>query len=307
MLHGAFAAALLLTAFALKEKSPDEPTKIFELVAGGGDNWAATKAPALGTPAGVKFEPSAQPAPQVRPEPVAPPTPEPIRETVPEPSPIVAAPAEPVVAPKAEPKKTPPQKTFAEQVQQTAARKERQIMTKHRRTEAARAKQEAAAEAKRKAAEDAAKKRMSYDEFSKNNPVKTAANTKTASGPAPKISTRGITDGVSGGTTDKPGAGGTALSRAEQDRLGTYFAMLKQRLQAAHEKPLGVSDQLTARVSFHVAANGTISQVRIVKSSGSAEFDRSALDAFKTVGSIGPRPDGRGDTKETDFQMRDTE
>ena len=60
-LHAFFAAALFYTAYALKDEVIDK-AKIFELVAGEGDNYAATEAPALGTPGGVKFDLASAPA-----------------------------------------------------------------------------------------------------------------------------------------------------------------------------------------------------------------------------------------------------
>src|ERR1035437_5301488 len=93
-LHAFFAAALFYTAYALKDEVIDK-AKVFELVAGEGDNYAATEAPALGTPGGVKFDLAAAPAavPVFRPpEPVAPATREPV------------APVEAVAPPKAESK-----------------------------------------------------------------------------------------------------------------------------------------------------------------------------------------------------------
>jgi colicin import membrane protein len=306
MLHGAFVAAMLFTAFAFKDDSSRKSTEIFELVAGEGSNWAATEAPAAGTPDGIKFQPSAKPVPQPRPEP---PQPEPVAEPSPiTPSPVAPTPVEAVAPPKTEPPKvTPPQKTLAQQVQQTAARKEKAIVTKFRRDEAARAKKEAAEKAKRDAAEAAAAKKMTKEEFDRLNGKKMASTSKTNASSYEKISTKGITGGVAGGTTDQPGAGGKVLSRAEQDQLGTYFAALRQKIKEAHEKPLGAGNALSARVSFYVAANGAIGQVKIIKSSGDPEFDQSVLAAFRAITSIGPRPDGRGDTNEATFNMKDTD
>jgi colicin import membrane protein len=309
MLHGAFVAAMLFTAYAFKDDTARKSTEIFELVAGTGDNWAATEATAFGTPDAVKFDPAAtRPVAQPRTEPITPPQAEPVAVMPIEPSPVVAAePIKPVATPKVEPKKTVPEKTFAQQFKQTADRKERQLMTKHRREEAARAKKEAAEEAKRKAAEAAKKKTTSYEAFQKANPQKVASSNKSSSSSYEKVSTKGLATGVDGGKTDKAGAGGPALSRAEQDQLGTYFAMLKQKVKDAHVTPLGVTNEPTARVSFHVSASGSISQVKIVRSSGSTEFDLSVIAAFKAVGSIGPRPDGRGDTHYADFSTKDGE
>jgi colicin import membrane protein len=61
MLHGAVVAAILLLAYLANQAVTDKP-KIFELVAGGGDNYAATEAPAIGVPGGIK---AVLPAPTV--------------------------------------------------------------------------------------------------------------------------------------------------------------------------------------------------------------------------------------------------
>jgi colicin import membrane protein len=317
MLHGAFVAAMLFTAYALREETARKSTEIFELVAGAGNNWAATEAPALGTPDGVKFEaatpqPAAQPTPA--PEPVAPPpTPnqaEPIvRPTPVEASPVTPTPPAATPVPKPELKKPAPQKTLDQVFKQAADRKERVELNKYRKQEAARAKKEADEKAKKDAAEAAAAKKehMTLDEFRQMNGKKPSANSKQGALAYQKVSTQGISGGVSEGKGTAAGAGGKALTREEQDRLGTYFAMLVQRLKAAHEKPLGVTDQLTAKASFYAAADGTISQVKIIRSSGNAEFDRSVIAAFSKIGPLGGRPDKRGDTREIVFDMSDSE
>ena len=181
------------------------------------------------------------------------------------------------------------------------------MLNDYKKKEAARAKKEAAEKAKRDAAEAAVAKKMTKEEFDRLNGKKVAANTKSGAASFEKITTQGITGGVDGGTTSKAGAGGKVLSRAEQDQLGTYFAALKQKIKEAHEKPLGASNALSARVSFYVASNGAIGQVKIIQSSGDAEFDQSVVVAFRSITSIGPRPDGRGDTHEATFSMRDTD
>jgi colicin import membrane protein len=84
-----------------------------------------------------------------------------------------------------------------------------------------------------------------------------------------------------------------------------YFSMLKRQLKENHEKPSGLSDTLVARVEFYLSADGSISRVRIKSSSGSAEFDRSVLEAFSRMRSTGPRPDKKGETVELEFKMRE--
>ena len=84
-----------------------------------------------------------------------------------------------------------------------------------------------------------------------------------------------------------------------------YFARLVGALKQNHEKPPGLSDLLTADVAFLLAADGTISRVRVERSSGNAEFDASCIEAFRRVGSIGPTPSGKSDTFVITFKMKD--
>jgi len=104
MLHAVLIAVILW--FALSKHQPEEAPKIFELVAGEGDNFAATEAPALGVAGGgIKLEIPLPPAPD--PSPVMEATP-----PEPEPSPVVAAVApveavRPPPQPKPDPKAKP--------------------------------------------------------------------------------------------------------------------------------------------------------------------------------------------------------
>jgi TonB family protein len=63
---------------------------------------------------------------------------------------------------------------------------------------------------------------------------------------------------------------------------------------------------LITSVQFRVEAEGTLSGVRIVKSSGSREFDDAVRTAIRRVsGSIGPRPDGKSEVVELDFRAKE--
>ena len=62
---------------------------------------------------------------------------------------------------------------------------------------------------------------------------------------------------------------------------------------------------MTARLEFYVAADGSLSGVRIVRSSGNPGFDQSVLEAFHKTASIGPRPDGKGETVSMEFDLRE--
>lgn len=148
---------------------------------------------------------------------------------------------------------------------------------------------------------------VNYEQFRKENKIKTPpARTQPAPGPTPRLNPDAIKRGVTDATgANSAGAGGRELTASEGAALDRYFAMLRQQLQANHEKPGGLSDMLSAEVSFTVAANGRLSGMRITRSSGNAEFDRSVIDSFVRVGSVGPRPDGKTDVRTLIFRMRD--
>lgn len=297
-MHGLFAAAIFFSAYVFRDEVAN--TKIIELVAGAGDNYGATVAPALGNPDSTKTEPAPADA-----SPIAAP---------PQPLEAVAAP------PVSEAKPTPKVPDFAKQIERIADRAEKKNLQKFEKEQKAKAEAEAKAEAARakeeaaaKAKEEASKQnRITKDEFDRRNGPKLNNTSRPAANNGQlkiaKIDTKGIWDGVRDGSTEnmKGGAGGTALSREEGDMLDGYFSLLIQRLKSAHERPEGVSDLLNAQAEFTIAPDGTISRVRIVRSSGSSEFDQSVLSAFRNVGTIGPRPDTGGLlTKRVTFKMRD--
>jgi len=279
-LHGAIVAVVLFFTYAMHTQVKEQP-KIFELVAGEGDNYMATEAPALGTP-GIKLNVPTPPAPVVKaaPEPEPEPAPpEPVIERAPE-KPAPKAAVKPVET------KTP---NYTKDVLRIANKREKRLV------EADRKKREAEA------------KRISKAEFDKLNKGKAQPKAGTRSPNVQRIDAEGIAKGVVGGSVNNKtgGAGGKALSRAEQGALESYIALLLQRLRAAHEKPPGLSDLLEADVEFRIAADGTLSSVKIVRSSGSSEFDRSVLEAFARVRSIGPTPNNKSDVWVVTFKMKE--
>jgi colicin import membrane protein len=276
ILHGIVIGVIVALAYTFDSMRPQSP-KIFEMVAGAGDNFGATAAPALGSADGIKLATPAMPAPAPEPEP-APPAPAP-----------AVAQAVPVPAPKAIPAKViPAAKPLPKPV-------DKSILATMKRTEMrATLKQEA----KDKKIADAEKKRrqMTEEQFRKEH------------GPA-RANAVGIAGGVVGGSVANHigGAGGKALTREEANELDTYFSALVSRLKDTFEstKPTDVSDKLTAKVAFMVAADGSISQVHILRSSGNDEFDSAAMEAVRHTHGIGPRPDNKGDEISVDFAMHD--
>jgi colicin import membrane protein len=289
LIHGAIIALVLLLGIYVGEHEP-EPKKVFELVAGKGDNYEATEAPALGISGGVgvsapdsvvmpKEDPIKVDIPKA--VEVTPPTPEPV--VAPEPKPEVKpepvpAPPESKPAPKT-PAKKAPQTDFKKIVQRTAQRKAAKLEAQYKKQQ------------DKLLAEQ--KKRESYEQFQREHGGTRATG-------------EGIEGGVVGGSTSnkKGGAGGKALTREQQDLLDSYFAMFKARLKENHVPPPGVSDRLEARIEFFMAADGSISRVRVIRSSGNKDFDQSVLEAFAHT-HMPSRPDKHSDMKEMTFKMHD--
>ena len=146
-------------------------------------------------------------------------------------------------------------------------------------------------------------KKLSYEEFVKKHgkpePTKTPPRTQSK---VPRVDTSKIT--ASRPTT---GERGRAQSREEADAMTVYLAALRDRLKDAHDetKPAGLGDTVSADVSFVLGANGEISNIRIVRSSGHPEFDQSVLEAFRRITWPGARPDRRTETMRLTFRMRE--
>jgi colicin import membrane protein len=274
LLHASAAAVVFLAMF-FSQRHEAKPPVIFELVAGEGNNYGATEAPALGSSDGkVKF-----PAIKAVPTP-APPAPTPKVESAP--IPVDTAPPKAVPVP-----------NFTKSIKRIEDRKIKK------------------AEAQIKAQREAEAKRLSKEEFDrlhKQAAAKTAATSPRTTN-APRVDAEGIAKGVVGGSTANKtgGAGGKALTREAQSQLDGYIAFLRQQLRTAFEeaKPPGLSDRLVAIIEFHILADGTLTGARIVQSSGSDEFDRAALVAVAKVAPLGARPDGLGEVQKIPFRMLD--
>jgi colicin import membrane protein len=252
LIHGAVVLLVLFFSYAANSVVRDSP-KIFELVAGAGDNYAATVAPALGSPRVVK---------------------------------AAASPIQPAQAvPNAPPKPAKPPDLVAD-LRRVEARREARI------------------EAKYQKEQEEERKRLAQEELKRQQAEARAAATKVT-----HIDAEGIREGVIGGSTVNKvgGAGGKALTREEGSELDAYFSLLKARIKESHVPPEGVSDTLEARVEFFLSVNGSLYQVRIVRSSGNREFDRSVIEACEHTHSIGPRPDGRSEMVQMTFKMREDE
>ncbi|MDB6093360.1 MAG: protein TolA [Verrucomicrobia bacterium] len=285
-LHGAVAALILLFSYAIGRHVTEAP-KVFELVAGEGDNYGALEAPAAGVAGGIKIDLPEPPAPI--PTPAMPPP-----SAVTPPSPVEAAPEPQItkVPVEKKPVVTKPADTvipnFSKQITRTINRKE------------SKAKQEVKKE------REAEQKRISKLEYDRLN--KTAkASTASGNPKVKRIDAEGIAGGVTGGSTANKtgGAGGKALTREQGELMDAYFSLVKRKLKDNLDKPPGLSDSISATAEFRVGADGSISGARISSSSGSDEFDRAVLDAISRFRSIGPRPDHKGETVNLIFRMRE--
>lgn len=287
-LHAVLVAIILMFTLAFHQTVKETP-KVFVLVAGEGNNYAATEAPAAGSDGTVSLNVPMPPTPR---------TPAPVIQTAPPPEPVVQSAPEP---PKVVETPTP---NFTRDVKRISDKREKRLIEADRRKRAAEEKREREAEARRKAAEEAARKKVSYADFQKQNGP---ANNASTAAPKGDIKVKSVdVKGVVGGTGSAPGAGGTALTREEGNLWDAYFAMLKQRLHAALDKPPGLSDLLQVTIEFDVSGNGTLSGVRVVRSSGNREFDQAALDAFAAVRSIGATPTGKGAyNRQVTFRMHE--
>jgi colicin import membrane protein len=278
-------------SFVIKRDDAELP-KVFELVAGEGDNYMAREAPALGTPGGVKIEIPKAPEPtRTAPEPAP-------REVVEAPTPPAPTPPKPEVVKPAPPKQADPvvpnfKKKLQRDVIVAESKAKREI------------KKQRDAEAKRAADEQ---KRLTKEEFDRANKAKSAsATTKNAPVKIAKIDAEGIAKGVVGGSTANKvgGAGGKALKSDVDDVLAGYFSKFKLELRNAFEAPPGLSDSLQVTIEVQSNADGTFTNARVARSSGSSEFDRAVLDAIKRVRVFARRPDKKSDVIEFLFTMRE--
>jgi TonB family protein len=83
--------------------------------------------------------------------------------------------------------------------------------------------------------------------------------------------------------------------------------MFKSRLREKFIAPPTTSDSHRVIISFRNEADGRLTNVRVVKSSGNKEFDDAVLLAMRLV-SMSARPDGKAeDGLEFEFSAREKE
>lgn len=296
-LHGVFAALVLYFTYGLRDQIKEAPT-IFELVAGEGDNYLATEAPALGTPGGITVAipelPAARPSP-----------PEPVIVAAPPPEPVIErAPVTKAAAPPEEIKI----RDFSKDVKRISTKRQQRLEAEDRRRREI-AERKAKQDADRKAKEEALKsQRMSKAEFDRLNKNKKspAAPAGRSSVKVARIDAEGIAKGVIGGSTANKvgGAGGTALTRSEGDAIDAYTALLARKIKTELDEKPGVGAGLIVEVEVRILSDGTLTGFRITQSSGSTDFDRAVREAFANM-KMPPRPKGMSELQR--FPIRGVE
>lgn len=251
---------------------------MLELVAGEGDNYAATEAPKLGTPGGIKI---------AIPEP---PAPTPIRE-----APVQSPPA--TVIQKAPPPAAKPAEKmpdFSRDVKRIATKRQQRLEARDRKARELAEKKERAEAERRAREEEIDRRRMTKADFDKAYGSKSAAPVRSPRPPkVARIDAEGIRAGVANGSAANKvgGAGGPALTRSEGDAIDAYTALLAQKIKNELDEKPGVGAGLIVEVQIRIASDGSISDFRITRSSGSAEFDQAVREALDTI-KLPPRPAG---------------
>ena len=161
-------------------------------------------------------------------------------------------------------------------------------------------KREREAEAKRQAEE---KKRMSKEEFDRAQKGKTGAagGTRVA-----KVDAEGIAKGVVGGSTANKsgGAGGKALKSNSDDVLAAYDQFFKEELRRKFDPPPGLAETLKATFQVRSNPDGSLTNPRVLKGSGSRQFDDAVIEAIRRM-RMPARPDKKAETVEFTFSMRE--
>lgn len=106
-----------------------------------------------------------------------------------------------------------------------------------------------------------------------------------------------LTDVAAESSSDRGNAEGSSAEAA------AYFERLNLALRAAHEMPGAVDALFVTRISFLLGGDGSLLDVKVLKTSGNADYDRSVVAAFHRVRSIGKPPAGCSGRREINFVM----
>lgn len=95
-----------------------------------------------------------------------------------------------------------------------------------------------------------------------------------------------------------------APTRKELEAMAEFERMLTRQIDRAWKKPPDANARgLVAMVEFVVHADGTITNVRVARSSGNSSFDASAVEAVRSARGFGKPPNGQSNTYTIPFML----
>lgn len=145
-----------------------------------------------------------------------------------------------------------------------------------------------------------AREKVSFEDFTKTHG---APQTQKVSAPKPiKAKTINMDRVMASTNVITTGAGGTAMTSNELSMSKRYVGLIIQRIREALEQA-GINDLREAGVKFSVSTEGAISNVSITRGSGSSDFDRAVLSAFRSIKPIGSPPTGRAEVFTTVIRL----
>lgn len=149
-------------------------------------------------------------------------------------------------------------------------------------------------------------KQMSVEDFRKQygQPKPRSTPVKAKQFNIPKIDTTRIQEALQSVVVTSSPAAVASMSQVNQDALGQYIGLLRSRIDAVWDKPDNYTGDLNEIVVlFDVAANGTLSGIRLEQGNPGDAFARSVLEAFRRVRPVGPTPTGQAYTFRMPFRI----
>ena len=142
-------------------------------------------------------------------------------------------------------------------------------------------------------------KRMDYEQFLKENaktkPETSVPNIQTQIKPLPRFQVQPTQE-----TEVKP------LQTLKPSAIQKYGQDVFRQISAQWNKPsVNSGNNLSVKVQFLVLSNGHIQSVKIVETSGKADFDLSILNVFKAIAKFKPTPSKQDETFVMNFYLSD--
>lgn len=144
------------------------------------------------------------------------------------------------------------------------------------------------------------RQKVTFDQFAQQHG---APKPRQVSAPKPiKPKTIDVSRLMSDTAIVTAGAGGETMTTTQVSLSKRYVAQIIEMIRLSIEQA-GINELRDVGVRFSVSATGTISDVRVTRSSGSAAFDRAVLDAFRDIRPIGPPPTERAEVFTTVIRL----